>query len=109
MKLIEFYQVWISPFKKPSCRYYPTCSAYSLLLFKMSSPLYALFFSIIRVFRCNPWVKGGCDYPLVKITLHKIEYQPIHLSYWIVPLKPLIPKIFSNKPIQIWAYILLKD
>lgn len=30
LRLIRFYQRKISPFRPPSCKYYPTCSAYAL-------------------------------------------------------------------------------
>lgn len=30
IRLILFYQKYISPLKKPCCRFYPTCSQYAL-------------------------------------------------------------------------------
>lgn len=107
--LILFYRKYISSFFRPSCRYYPSCSLYALTLFKLTHPLKALFFSIIRLFKCNPWAKGGYDYPMMKVKISKLEYRPIKVDYWFVPLKPLKIPIYIKKPIAFQAYILLKD
>lgn len=107
--LIAFYRRSISPFFRSSCRYYPSCSLYALTLFELTHPLNALFFSIIRVFKCNPWTKGGYDYPMMKVKISKLEYQPIKTRYWFVPLKPLKIPICIKKPLIFRAYILLKD
>lgn len=107
---IQIYQKWISPLKRQTCRYYPTCSLYSLILFKKAPLFYAIFFSIIRIFRCNPWAKGGYDYPLMRVELRNIEHRPIDFVYWIIPSKTFDLKLLrSNQSIKIWAYILLKD
>ncbi|WP_420806131.1 membrane protein insertion efficiency factor YidD [Helicobacter pametensis] len=107
--IIVFYRLFISPLKRPSCRFYPSCSSYSLTLFKLTHPLYALFFSIIRISKCHPWCDGGYDYPLVHVKISKLEYRRIECSYWMIPKDKIEFHCLMTKPIHFWAYILLKD
>lgn len=59
--LIRFYQRFISPLKRPSCRFYPTCSQYSLEAFQKYGFLKGLILSIRRISKCHPFHKGGHD------------------------------------------------
>ena len=44
-----------------SCKYYPTCTAYTKEAL-MRYPIYkALGKIILRIFKCNPFSKGGYD------------------------------------------------
>lgn len=62
--LIRLYQRYISPMKRqPSCRFYPTCSAYALLCYQRFHFLKATALVVWRVLRCNPLNPGGIDYP----------------------------------------------
>ena len=63
IKTIKFYQKYISPLKKPSCKYYPTCSQYAILAYKKYNFFKATLKTIWRILRCNPFSKGGIDYP----------------------------------------------
>jgi len=45
----------------PSCRFYPTCSEYSLESIRRFGAFYGTILSIKRVARCNPFNKGGFD------------------------------------------------
>jgi hypothetical protein len=47
----------------PTCKYYPTCSAYSKLALRKHGPLKGSALTVWRVLRCNPWSHGGVDYP----------------------------------------------
>ncbi|HEU0085533.1 MAG TPA: membrane protein insertion efficiency factor YidD [Candidatus Paceibacterota bacterium] len=62
-KIIIFYQKWISPFKKQSCKFYPTCSEYALQAFTKYSPGKATYLSIKRILRCHPWQQNQIDHP----------------------------------------------
>jgi len=62
-KIIKFYQRFISPLLGRNCRFYPSCSEYSLLAIKKYGILKGLIFSFYRLLRCNPWNKGGIDFP----------------------------------------------
>ena len=59
--LIRFYRKFISPMKRPCCRFLPTCSEYALEAFYRHGFLKGLFLSVRRIFRCNPFGKGGFD------------------------------------------------
>jgi len=58
---ISIYQKYISPLKKPVCRFYPSCSEYSLQAVKKYGVLKGVYLSIRRILRCNPFCKGGYD------------------------------------------------
>lgn len=53
------------------CKYYPTCSSYGLECFEKFSFFKALFLTIFRIIRCNPFSKGGYD-PVPKNTVENI-------------------------------------
>ena len=59
--LIRFYRKFISPLKKPSCIYIPTCSAYALQAVEKYGFFKGAFLSIKRILRCHPLAKGGYD------------------------------------------------
>jgi len=59
--LIRFYQKYISPLKRPSCRFYPTCSSYAIQAYKKYGFFKGSVLSIWRILRCNPFCKGGYD------------------------------------------------
>ncbi|HQB98150.1 MAG: membrane protein insertion efficiency factor YidD [Candidatus Cloacimonadaceae bacterium] len=59
--VIRFYQMTISPVLPKSCRFSPSCSTYALQAFQRYSLLRALYLSIWRILRCNPFCKGGYD------------------------------------------------
>ncbi len=59
--LIKFYQKFISPIFPPSCRFYPTCSQYSLEAFQKYGVFKGFYKSAWRILRCNPFNKGGYD------------------------------------------------
>ena len=66
MKHILFFCIWlyrkiISPLKPPCCRFTPTCSAYALEAFKNRGLWKGLFYSVLRILRCNPFFRGGYD------------------------------------------------
>ncbi|WP_405101989.1 membrane protein insertion efficiency factor YidD [Oceanobacillus sp. FSL H7-0719] len=60
--LIKFYQKAISPYTPATCRFYPTCSAYSLEAFQRFGVFKGLYLSIIRISKCHPLHPGGVDY-----------------------------------------------
>jgi putative membrane protein insertion efficiency factor len=66
--LIRFYQVVLSPLKGPSCRFEPTCSAYSIEALKKHGLFKGSFLAIKRISSCHPWGKSGYDPVPDKIT-----------------------------------------
>ena len=63
LKLIKFYQSFISPSLGYNCRFYPNCSDYAALTIKKNGLLKGLSKGIWRILRCNPFNKGGVDLP----------------------------------------------
>ncbi|WP_368346746.1 membrane protein insertion efficiency factor YidD [Peptostreptococcus anaerobius] len=61
VSLVRFYQLYISPLKGPTCRFYPTCSSYSIQAFKKYGFLKGLWLTIKRVSKCHPFHPGGYD------------------------------------------------
>ncbi len=52
--LIRFYQLAISPLKPGCCRYYPTCSTYTLQAIEKYGPLKGSWMGLKRILRCHP-------------------------------------------------------
>lgn len=59
--IIRFYQIFISPLKKKSCRFYPTCSQYAYEAINRYGVLKGTFMAIRRILRCHPFHPGGYD------------------------------------------------
>lgn len=59
--LVKFYQLCISPFTPPSCRFTPTCSQYALEALRKYGPLKGLWLTLRRLARCHPWGGSGYD------------------------------------------------
>ncbi len=59
--IIRFYKFFISPVLPASCRYYPTCSVYSIQAINRFGLLRGGFLGIKRVLSCNPFFEGGFD------------------------------------------------
>lgn len=61
MALVRFYRKFISPMKRPCCRYIPTCSQYALEALEKYGAIKGSYLAIRRILRCNPLHKGGYD------------------------------------------------
>jgi putative membrane protein insertion efficiency factor len=61
--LIKLWQRFISPLYPPSCRYYPTCSEYAIMAVEKYGVIKGTLKALWRIVRCNPFSKGGVDYP----------------------------------------------
>jgi putative membrane protein insertion efficiency factor len=61
LKLIRFYQVAVSPWTPPSCRYVPTCSQYGYEAISKHGFFKGGALTAWRILRCNPWSLGGYD------------------------------------------------
>jgi putative membrane protein insertion efficiency factor len=61
LRLIRGYSLLVSPFLGHNCRYYPSCSAYTLEAIEKHGSLRGLWLGLKRVGRCHPWHAGGYD------------------------------------------------
>jgi len=59
--IIKIYQNVISPYTKPSCRFQPTCSNYSIDAIKTHGFFKGTYLSIRRILKCHPFHAGGYD------------------------------------------------
>ena len=60
-KSIIFYHNYISPYTLCKCRYYPSCSQYTLEAVEDEGVLSGLGEGFKRILRCNPLFPGGYD------------------------------------------------
>ena len=69
IKFIKFYKFLISPVLGNSCRYFPTCSDYSIEALKTFGLIKGIFLIIKRIFSCHPikFLGGGEGFdPVIK-------------------------------------------
>jgi putative membrane protein insertion efficiency factor len=59
--LIKIYQLIISPWMGPTCRYNPTFSQYGIEAFKKYGPIKGGWLTLKRIARCHPWGGHGHD------------------------------------------------
>lgn len=61
--LIKFYQNIISKYilTRKNCRFYPTCSEYSIQAYRKYGFLKGTYLTISRILRCHPFNEGGYD------------------------------------------------
>ncbi|MGM0607539.1 MAG: membrane protein insertion efficiency factor YidD [Candidatus Muiribacteriota bacterium] len=59
--LINLYKKIISPYLGNQCRFYPSCSSYSIEAFRKYGFLKGSVKAIFRIIRCNKFFKGGYD------------------------------------------------
>jgi hypothetical protein len=58
---VRAYQKGISPLLPPSCRYYPSCSAYAIEALEKYGALKGSWLAVCRICRCHPFRPGGFD------------------------------------------------
>lgn len=58
---VRAYQVVISPMLPPSCRYYPSCSAYAIEALEKHGAWRGGWLAVRRISRCHPFRPGGFD------------------------------------------------
>jgi putative membrane protein insertion efficiency factor len=61
LRLVTGYRRFISPILPPSCRFYPSCSAYALEAVQVHGALRGSWLAVRRLSRCHPFHAGGLD------------------------------------------------
>ncbi len=61
IKCIRCYQLGISPFLFPCCRFTPTCSQYAIEAIKSHGIVKGCWLAGKRLIKCQPLSKGGYD------------------------------------------------
>ncbi|HHV09207.1 MAG TPA: membrane protein insertion efficiency factor YidD [Clostridiales bacterium] len=59
--MVKFYRKYISPLKRPSCIYTPTCSLYALEALEKYGAIKGTYLAVRRILRCHPFHRGGYD------------------------------------------------
>lgn len=59
---VRAYQLLISPMLGPTCRYYPSCSAYAVQALQVHGAIKGTWLAGRRLLRCHPWSPGGVDH-----------------------------------------------
>ena len=59
--LVKGYRLLLSPWLGSSCRFEPTCSAYSLQALERHGAAAGTYLTLARIARCHPWCNGGHD------------------------------------------------
>ncbi|MDO4585478.1 MAG: membrane protein insertion efficiency factor YidD [Planctomycetia bacterium] len=61
--LVRIYQKTLSPILGRQCRFHPTCSEYYILAVRKYGFCYGSILGAWRILRCNPFCRGGEDFP----------------------------------------------
>jgi hypothetical protein len=59
--LVRAYRRFVSPLLPPSCRFYPSCSAYALGALERHGAARGSWLTLRRLARCHPLHPGGID------------------------------------------------
>ena len=86
--LIRFYQKYLTILSFGSCRYYPTCSQYALWQLDNNTFFKAIYFTILRILKCNQLFDGGFDYPIIKLKKNQNSILVCAIKKW---------EVFSSK------------
>jgi len=58
---LRTYQLYLSPLKGATCRFYPSCSEYARQALQRYGLLKGIGMTIARLARCHPFHPGGYD------------------------------------------------
>ena len=61
LSLIRGYQIFVSPWSGPACRFEPTCSHYAIEAIVRYGTVRGLGLAGVRLLKCHPFHPGGED------------------------------------------------
>jgi putative membrane protein insertion efficiency factor len=67
--LIRTYQLVLSPFVGPTCRFHPTCSEYARESVLVHGIVQGGWLALARLARCHRWHSAGYD-PVPRVSKH---------------------------------------
>ncbi|MBX2833936.1 MAG: membrane protein insertion efficiency factor YidD [Micavibrio sp.] len=70
---IKIYTKGISPLIPPSCRFYPTCSAYAIEAIDTHGACKGSWLAVKRICRCHPFDKGEAFDPVPPVKKRTIQ------------------------------------
>lgn len=91
--LVRIYQLCVSPMLPPSCRFYPSCSAYAVTALVRFGPIKGTWLAARRLARCHPWNPGGVDHVPERVTTPAASAHPAASTTTVV--KPKIGALAS--------------
>lgn len=59
--VLDVYRAVISPIYGDVCRFYPSCSRYTLTAIQQHGVMKGVALGARRLARCHPWARGGID------------------------------------------------
>lgn len=59
--ILTAYRTVISPLYGDVCRYYPSCSRYTMQAIQQHGVVRGVWLGTRRIVRCHPWAEGGID------------------------------------------------
>lgn len=66
IRVIRLYQVLVSPWIGPCCRFDPSCSHYAIDAVRTHGVMRGLLLTVVRLGKCHPFHPGGMD-PVVPL------------------------------------------
>jgi len=63
ISFLRGYQRLVSPYLGDCCRFYPSCSEYTIGSLRMNGTLVGILAGLWRILRCHPFHPGGVDEP----------------------------------------------
>lgn len=61
VRMIRLYQLVLSPWLGPCCRFHPSCSAYMIEALRQHGLRRGGWLGLIRIAKCHPFHPGGYD------------------------------------------------
>ncbi|NOT13036.1 MAG: membrane protein insertion efficiency factor YidD [Methylococcaceae bacterium] len=59
--IIKSYKYLISPLLGSNCRFYPSCSSYSIEALQSHGAIIGSYLTVRRLLKCHPYHEGGID------------------------------------------------